>query len=93
MFGFVCSSQIVTHQDQICTIGIMNLSKPTHMVPQVSDKMHMQMVIWHDEQDLSVQESSGLLDVGPGKWRSWYNTYKHDFETLVVQMAMQSTVL
>ena len=76
----------------LSTVGILNLSKPTLMVPQVSDKMRARIVVWHDEQHLSAQEISGLLDVGSGIWRSQYNTYKHNFETLVVQTAMQSTV-
>ena len=72
----------------LSSMGILNLSKPTLMVPQVSDKMRAWIIVWHDEKHLSAWESSGLLDVGSDKWRSQYNTYKHDFETLVVQTTM-----
>ena len=45
----------------LSTLGILNLSNPTLMAPQVSDGMRVQIIIWHDEQHLSVQEILGLV--------------------------------
>ena len=42
-------------------LGILNVSNPTLMVPQVLDEIHMR----HDEQHLSAQEIAGLV---PSKW-------------------------
>ena len=36
-------------------------------LPQVSDEMHVWIIIWHDEQHLSVQDMQALLDVVSSK--------------------------
>ena len=48
-------------------MGILDLSHPTPIVPQVSDEMHVWIIIWHDEQHLSVQDMQALLDVVSSK--------------------------
>ena len=51
------------------------------MAPQVSDEMCTRIIVWHDEQHLSVQEIAGL--VGCGVW-TVYNilSYHRDYHTL-----------
>ena len=51
------------------------------MAPQVSDEMHARIIVWHDEQHLSVQEIAGLVGCGV---RTVYNilSYHCDYHTL-----------
>ena len=51
------------------------------MAPQVLDEMRAWIIIWHDEQPLSVQEIAGLVGCGV---RTVYNilSYHRDYHTL-----------
>ena len=51
------------------------------MAPQVSDEMRARIIVWHDEQHLSVQEIAGLVGCGV---RTVYNilSYHRDYHTL-----------
>ena len=51
------------------------------MAPQVSNEMHAQIIVWHDEQHLSVQEISGLVGCSV---QTVYNILSHhrDYNTL-----------
>ena len=61
----VCSLQTLldchTSGPDLSALGILNISHPTLMAPPVSDEMHAQIIIWHDEQHLSVPR--GPLDL------------------------------
>ena len=51
------------------------------MAPQVSDEMHARIIVWHDEQHLSVQEIAGLVCCGV---QTVYNilSYHREYHTL-----------
>ena len=51
------------------------------MAPQVSDEMRARIIVWHDEQHLSVQEIAGL--VGCSVWTVYIIlSYHCDYNTL-----------
>ena len=64
MFGFVCLLQTLLDchaSGPDLSILSICLSHPTFMAPQVSDEMRARIIVWHDEQHLSVQEITGLV--------------------------------
>jgi len=85
IFGFLCSLRTLldghASGPDLTALGILNISHPTLIAPPVSDEMQMQIIVWHDEQHLSVQEITGLVGCSV---RTVYSilSYHHDYNTL-----------